>query len=531
MKYLIIFSFLALFAGCATVPQVSVENYQGPVPVNSGVVIAQTLTNSTRITGPITIWDELIIWRDSDVEGQKNTFSLKSLSRNTEAQQYAGVIPAGTYRLGMLYAYLSVGDVNYWAKVLTPPALGTFEVKAGQVTNLGEIIYHPFQSRSRNTTLMPDYAVTRTPSPELWQLMLPNLPANVAALDTSSALTWKESAFEEVVEPFATEKMRLSASATKIHHINGNYLLTGRLGLVKAIDQWRASQTMRVIHDAVAAGEDAVLVGGEFGTLLRFANNGDLLTRYEFLAEHEHVYDLARVSDQQALVVTLKGKEFLLYLLDFESGAAKEIARHPRKEGNMFTLPSSPIIAVFGDVIKLYMDGKTQQYDVTAGVWQEAVKSSRYSDVYQQRNGVWVAVPSSAWALGALAYRYSTDGGESWKTFGSGSYDLYLFNDGEAIKMGSDSDYSFWQGRQDKDAIDVLSSADHGKTWKTVGTLPTHCPSIDPKASSDESLVALCEDGQVRLSTDRGQTWKLISESTSRPFDEFPGIIKYRYER
>ena len=114
LRLTLLLSMLALLTACATVPNTSIENMQGDIPAGSGLVIAETITNGERIVGPVRYWTEIVLWRDN-YEGEDGTFSIDSLSYSFSTQAYMGVVPAGTYRVGMLYAFLQLGDRSFFS--------------------------------------------------------------------------------------------------------------------------------------------------------------------------------------------------------------------------------------------------------------------------------------------------------------------------------------------------------------------------------------------------------------------------------
>jgi len=78
-----LFILLLVVSGCATpIPNTSIENMKEGIPVGSGIVVAETLNNSTRITGPINRWKQIIIWKEGSDEEENSTFRINSLSHS-----------------------------------------------------------------------------------------------------------------------------------------------------------------------------------------------------------------------------------------------------------------------------------------------------------------------------------------------------------------------------------------------------------------------------------------------------------------
>lgn len=221
---------LTFLAACATAPNTVFEDLENGIPAGSGLVVAETIINGTRIVGRVRYWREIVLWR-VNYEGEDDTFTIKSLSYSFSTQVYAGVIPAGTYRIGMLYTFLQNSEMSYSARAFAPPAIGTFDVKDGQVTNLGTILYQPFQDRSRIENSYPDYAITRISNDELLQMSgFLNSEIVEKILASASILGWNADDYDEERRT-AARLIKNAALSTKMHRlVDGGYLLSGLYG-------------------------------------------------------------------------------------------------------------------------------------------------------------------------------------------------------------------------------------------------------------------------------------------------------------
>lgn len=522
--------------GCTTVPQASIESTVGiQVKATDGAIVAETLTNSGRITGPLEAWDELVLWRiekeGETLKDEEKTFKVKALTRSSEAQQYMGVVPAGHYKVGLLWAFKQQGDTSYWAKAIVPTAIGSFEVKAGQVTDLGKIIYHPFQSRSLQSTTLPDYAITRIDNKDL----LPRLKSEYTdafkryGFTDAISNTWINDDSSEQ-RKLTYEKIVESASAKKIHRIGDALLLTGRLGLSKSVNTWQANVTQEVVHDLIELNDSTLVVGGEMGSLTLLDHQGKLLKTLDALQPLDHVYDLHKINDDQFYLAILKNRVFKFYIYTVSTGTLDNIGKHERKDSFFMNTVTNPIVLVDERALRLYVDAKQHTYDFKKKVWTKE-KFANLARLDEQGNGLIIAAPSNAWS-GYGKPLYSNDSGKTWKAYAKPIYyRIYRAKNGVTLRTDKSSTFNFWTGvRSDAETVPVMKSTDNGIKWVKVGDLPIACKELSPSASTDQQVLALCEDGRVMASADMGVMWEELSPATTRPFDEFPTELKVKYQ-
>jgi hypothetical protein len=530
---------VTLLGACATVPNKSIENLQGEIPEGSGLVVAETLNNGTRIVGRINYWTEIVLWRQN-YEGEDDTFSIGSLSYSLSTQAYMGVVPAGTYRIGLLYAFLQLGDMSVSGRAIVPPAMGTFEVKAGQVTNLGTILYQPFQDRSWIEDEYPDYAMTRIANEKLWSAAGLANPEVAAKIDASAPiLGWNPDRFD-AERDMAAQLMKAAALPTNMHALSdGGFLLTGLYGGLYSFrdGDWR-NHSMRSrykVTDAVELPDGRLLVGSELGRLSVSGPLGEEPRDVPIAQGLKHVIDIDLSSGGQAYVMTFADDEYQIrqYVADTESLSL--LKSLPKGSEGLFGMSSAVLVGTT-DGVAVFMDKIVHRYDEVTKQWSSA-EADEFITLYRQLDGYISGIPHSSWS-GAKPLLYSADDGNTWTAlqekssiFGASRSPTYRFGDGELIRTGEDVDINFFKKSIAKNEVPVLSTTDDGVNWTPVGTVRRGCITIVVEASTDELLHILCTDGGTLSSQDRGRTWRQSLEPRIPDFDDFPGVLKLRYTR
>ena len=548
LRLTLLLSMLALLTACATVPNTSIENMQGDIPAGSGLVIAETITNGERIVGPVRYWTEIVLWRDN-YEGEDGTFSIDSLSYSFSTQAYMGVVPAGTYRVGMLYAFLQLGDRSFSARAPAPPAMGSFEVKAGQVTNLGTILYQPFQDRNWIDEEYPDYAMTRISNDDLWQTAKLANPNIVAQIDANAAvLGWKPDN-QDAVRDKTAQLIKAAALPTNMQALSdGSVLLSGLLGGLYSLRDGEihglSMEDRRKITDVIELANGQFLIGGELGKLAISSALGENAEFIPIDRDLAHVLDIDLSGSGQAYLVILTNDGYGIYRFDVDSRSLVLLRDlHKKKLGFI----ERGYIAYIEDIrhpnligtaqgVAAYFDKLVYRYVEATEAWSEA-EALEFNTMYEQRDGYISGTPYSSWS-GTMPLQYSADGGANWTEiedksglFGASREPTYRFSDGEFIRTGEDVDINFWKDSEVLDEVPVLSSSDHGLSWEPVGSVPRGCVTIAVESSTDELLHLLCNNGGVMSTDDRGRTWWQSFAPRIPDFDAFPGQLRVRYQR
>lgn len=530
--------------GCATLPpDASVAFMDGNLPPSSGVVIAEVFNNGSRITGHVDHWEEVVLWRQN-YEGEDRTYWMSALDQSHSTQIYVGAIPAGTYRIGVLHTRKVVGDTTYFARALIPPAMGTFEVLPGQVTNLGTIVYHPFQAKHRAEESYPDYAVTRFSNNDLLRLADTLYPEVMAQVDRALPVSgWLEDSYVGVRNQTA-KLIKDAALPTDMRPLrNGSYLLTGLNGALYSLEdgQWRNRSLAHhyKITGLVELPSGELLIGSEFGKL----SIGQLEGTFCDLSMDDkprHVIDVVLSKGGGAYLVSDVMDSYEVHHFSPESRSTSWLKTLPKlTEGFLQVGLSRPAVISTAYGIAVYIDQQVHRYNEAAGSWSVA-EAEEFSTLHEQLNGTIAGIPYSAWT-GTKPLRYSEDGGRTWSAvreegnifIGPVKRPSYRFTDGEIIRPGEDQHFHWLRlDYEVSDSAPVLSTMDDGISWTTVGSVPPGCADIAVEASHDDGVYILCEDGRLLVSDDRGRNWGEAQGVRAVPgFVDFPAELKVRFSQ
>ena len=543
---LTVLALLALLTACATVPNTSIENMEGELPAGSGLVVAETIVNGERIVGRVRHWTEIILWRE-DYDGEDDTFRIESLSYSLSTRAYMGVVPAGTYRVGMLYTHMRVLDTFYWARALATPVLGRFEVKAGQVTNLGTLLYQPFQDRNWFEEDYPDYAITRVPNDSLWETAKLANPALSAQISIDAPiLGWIPDRYDALRDASA-RAIRKAGLPTRIRTLSdGRVILTGLLGSILEVRDGElldfSIDSHRRVLDFAELPDGQFLVGSEFGELARISSLGESVHYVPVDRKPAHVIGVELGGNGQAYVAVYATDGYSIYRYNPSDDSLTRLRDFPPKEGqgsvnyNEDVRHPHPILLGTPEGVAVYFEEFVHRYDGSADRWSTS-DSLMFFAIDKQADGYLTGIPYSH-SSGTLAPRYSSDQGLTWvRTREKGGMleswltPTFRFSNGEFIRTGDDVDVRIFRESKVLEKVPVLLSTDYGLNWDTVGHVPRGCLYMAPEASTDDRLYILCNNGGTLTSEDRGRTWQPSSPRRIPDFESFPEGLKVRYDR
>ncbi len=532
--------------GCATLPpDSSVASKRSGLPEGSGLVIAETSNNSRRITGYVDHWKELFLWRQN-YEGEDDTWRITALDQSHTTQTYMGVVPAGTYRVGVLRTEERMGDITYYAYARVPRGLGTFEVRAGGVTNLGTIVYHPFQARHRAEEAYPDYAITRFANGDLVRIARTLYPEFMTETDSEEPVSgWLSDSFGEVRQE--TARLIKNAAVPMDMHLlrDGRHLLTGSIGALYVLDkgQWqnRSLSHNYEITGLVELPSGELLIGSEFGRL----TIGELDGAFRDIpmgGQPRHVIDVVASDAGEAYVVSDVIDSYEIHQYQPASRSVSLLKVLPKRGASIWSM-HIPRPAVIGTTngIAAFIDKKVHRFDETSDSWSTDEAAEFYA-LHEQPDGTVTGIPGHFWT-GVAPIHYSEDDGRTWAAtraeesllfVGIGSWAFrppYRFGDGEIIRTARDQRFSLrkWE-YEATDFAPVMSTTDDGAAWTQIGSVPSSCLDIAAEASTDDRVYILCDDGRAIVSADRGRNWQEVQREPKVPaFQDFPPQLKVRY--
>lgn len=561
---------LLVLAGCASqvnmLPTLSTETQ---LAANEGLVVARVV-NAGGASLP---FNQLTINAD-DVQASKENkpdrlLALEPYHGNSTV--FSSPVKQGNYSVGSVRLFHTVGDGWYSNFVNADIKLGTFEVKPGQVTDLGTIIYYPRFQDGR-------YVQTLIRAPQEAPGTVLNTHFSHFAFDQAQVLGWKDDGLDEDRHSsYVSAVQNPVAYAESFKAPDGSLYFLSRLGvlIIRTPDgEWDMDALDTNLHlssiDISEAGD--VLVGGTEGVLFYKKAGGEWVDLS--LREPDNVHR-ARFKDDG-------GVELLVY-----SPSSVRILRGDALNKNVrwqelnrfdtmawqdqFALPEpktppkrKPIPRRVNGVDLAEFDGKhyvtvatasqsdtrffantrntTFRYDPESwfieakeelpdmsnvldagaarigikrpGFWSWSGKTRYYR--YDQSSADWQEMSTSLYYCGdqEVPPGTSCESGVKRKTKSFSLIAVPWFkNDQEAIAISSFSDYSFWSGQRSYETK-LLASSDGGKSWTmTDKSLPEkYCNTLVPEVV-DRMLVS-CNgaSGDFYESIDDGATWEHVRE-------------------
>lgn len=185
----------ALLAACTT-PKVRITKDADRIdslPANHGIVVAQVVdaSNNEYPINYITLAPKDVYEAEENQFARTEALPNAGVGMKSWSSHYVSVVEAGEYSLSDLRVFYVRGEYIYSSDIGISPAFGTFEVRPGQITNLGTIIYYkkPDGDRYSNVVVRSD---SFQAGPELVFSQYPSLAQDLS----SEPLSWTPDDYE-----------------------------------------------------------------------------------------------------------------------------------------------------------------------------------------------------------------------------------------------------------------------------------------------------------------------------------------------
>lgn len=536
---LLVFASFVL-TGCASVPDVNVQKLDKPLAEGSGIVVAETLTNSLFILRPISVWDELIVWKEGSERGEEDTFSISAVFNPVSSRFHIGSLPEGSYRVGLLWTEERYQGARYSAVAFTPKALGRFEVKSGHVTNLGTIIYQPFFTEALGYLELPDYAMTRVENSSLWSVLKQTNPVITRDIEEGNpVLSWLPDEYEEDRRR-ASENMKKMAIPTELFPLGGeDIVIGGKLGTLykksgQGWDRFSIPTTSQILS-FIETDRQQWIVGGEYGFLAAAEQPYTDWRKIELPNPLMHVVDVGTNANGIIYVLARAGKRSELYLLDSETLTLTPWYSDTCASSMSSVCEYVPAVYLTDDELKFHVGAKLHKTKLPNND-RETIDVPKFRNITKLRNGNVIGGLYSFWS-GGIDGHYSSNQGDDWVKFkGTASVrdqSLYRAKNGDVLNTSGELTFF---GVPASSHMPLFFSRDEGESWKEIGRMPAGCEGLSMKASLDDALYLLCDGQAVYLSTDFAKTWNPIFKKELISRNEFPtslvvDLVKLRKER
>lgn len=556
MKYIIAaISALMLLAGCASSFQQADISDVKAIPADHGFV-AVSVVNNVEILAPLhPNWTEVWIVRtdnraekqaaaiakarskgitkpDEEIDYDLDIFTLTPIAAGAiTSQSFLGSMPAGDYRIGLLYSFYSDGNVTSRLSMPVGISTGTFRVETNTLTNLGSIVFQPLLNVSSPTFwtgsgTQSAYVTRGRQLTDLRRFALETYPNLAPRLAVDAELGWDHS--DPRVEQLRSELYDLTRAngfSDMAHKLTkyGTGAVTGRFGLLHYLDHDGQWHTENLPTDGQLAAllelEDEVIVGGEFGALYAAPSLAGPWQPISAVNTRESIVFLAAGKTTQ-YAVTQSAETFHVYRFDDIRSSWQRI--HSIKRNTWTWTGRDEIIPMLTEQGGLRILAGSRAHTFHPDTHALAVTKAA-EHVVQLANlgqGTVVALEHSLWD-GIGDQVVSVDDTASWQVFkrhlrlwGDEQADTSLptrLADGRFVTLGRDGNAS---GSSDQMRIVTSAHADVAKRdlHQFHGTTQTYCETLLPQLTHGNSLYFLCDQGSIIRTDDLGNSYQTVSE-------------------
>ncbi|MBY5992266.1 hypothetical protein [Ferrimonas balearica] len=517
---------IASVAGCASSNIVSADLTPAQVwQEDSGMVAVQVVNNVGRLGQHNDNWTEVILW---PLEGEK-AYSLRAVKHGVlNSRAFVGVVPEGEYVVGLLWSFYSNGDLTSTLRMPVGWNGGLFKVAAGQLTDLGTLVYQPLgDQRAEPGFWTSGYerraTVVRS---EQGTPIAPFIRAHFGELADKVQLETPRGWESDELDSFRQsmfEVVRDNAFASRQHRLSdGRLVRLGRLGqlTLEQDGQWQVMSLPTYVElGAVTETEQGLVVGGERGVVLRQGAEG-----WQSLPGPDKdaaVSLLLGDDDRGRYAVALSDKESILYRIDSFDRPWQELKRFQREE-SYWTYQGGTFARMKGAVLEVFHNDQHWQFD---GQQWRSESGQKWSYLMHQPDGTLVAAKVNTF-FGAGYPQFSTDGGENWHSVSRKVHsDFYRAKFGpvwvhEASVYALVSPTQFNEKTRKRKTLpklylmsgprEVKRGAD--RRWQPISEVPKGCTLLMPELSTADKLVLRCEDSLLAVSKDLGQSWQMIGQ-------------------
>ncbi|WP_347331008.1 hypothetical protein [Marinimicrobium locisalis] len=484
---------------------------------------------------------------------------------------FAAAVPSGEYAFSNLRAYYVKGEAWYSRWASEDIDLGTFQVKPGEVTDLGTLVYYPRVQEDKYQD-----AVLRVPGSEA----LPIAREFVAfeALETESPLGWNN-------DQMNAERRSLYASAVQnptafndyLHAPDGSLYFYGKLGsvLVRSPDgQWSmdAVEADADMHSMDMNRQGDMVIGGNLGNL--YYKETDGAWQHLPLEKALSVQEVNFHTDDQIDVIAKSHRDIVVTRFTREAGAhsSEELARYNARTGWVSHKGESNPVGVsqrrstktdrIGYVYTQTIDDEHLLFMSTQSGHNNNVLSDHDSMVFSLEPKTWeLSIPTSHTDMDKILdagavniglkepgffslsgdptyYRYKSSSQE-WEKLKT-EFDQCPSLDrsarsckknGQRVRRFLDFDLMsvpvfssttdalaiarYQPRRQSEDAqIFIVATDNGGEHWTRTGNEPPkpYCTSTVPELTETFLLYCNGASSDVYQSEDGGETWKRVRE-------------------
>lgn len=488
-----------LLAGCAT----PVEHRRPVLEANTtdGAMLVRVLPNAATASQFFKNWQSITLARQPQKEGEpEQLYAFSPLSEGTSRTAiYAGALPPGKYRF-VSFSAQQCGAMCVSSSITLGPKFSRFEVKSGQLTDLGVLVQTSAPSDTKKVLLAHSTANTPEPAtPEIVRELVPGLQKLLQA----PLLGWDAATVPTGMgDVFHYAKLVSYGLVSPQELDDGSFIFGSANGVVY---RWKPGQREAAYDVGVRSSVETVLVtptggwlaGGELGLLQLSDDAGRSWRTVRGNLPLGVVVDLHRWQGQ-VIATVLRGKQVHVQMAASGSTEWAVLASYELDVSFWWDIPGvRPQSFLLGDRLITTVPGRK------LAVLDLATRQSVMRDLpgavqmfTATDDGVLRCRCSATLAVNPYESR---DLGQTWQESAQSRFlSLPAFRDAQhgVGYMGS----VFSPGK-------MAYTADGGKTWTETTELPV--PVSRVFYTKDGKLaLATTTAGSVWLSKDDGKTWE-----------------------
>ena len=494
----LMFSITALISACGG----GALTQSSSLSSDEGLVLIKVMSNSTLDNPDFPYWHTMTIKQTDSKPAKLVTLQpSENLQGYANTRTYARSLPAGKYVISTMSA-----DSKSNPNTLQFLKFGiNFEVKAGQFTNVGTIIYQPQGNLVTRKTFSIGLDADDEGAKSLVSKHFPAIAKQVLAkpLVHIAKSETRDRRFREVARHAKANSAVLNRP---VFNAKGHFFSGARFGQVlhKQFD-WELLDTgyNQEISTVTPLSDGKLLAGGEDGLLLWSSDKGQSWNTVALPEPNSWVYYTAENNKNEVFIAAASGSTVAVYKTPSVENPnwtkLKEFGINRKKLHE-----SVPKLSLTTENLIVVKDS-VYAYDFATSEWKNRSMPFEPEHVREQVNilddGTIVAYDAS----GKMYRVYKTSNlGKTWDKQGATmQISSMVFIDGQ-------TGYSINPKPGLSGEKIVLTTSDGGKTWVKASDAPAL---VNPRLVADaynQMLYMVGDTGKVFRSTDFGNSWNPI---------------------
>lgn len=498
LNYVAIISFVGLLSACGGGNLSKTSTLSG----GEGLMLVKIISNSVLNDPEFPHWHTMTLKR-TDVKPA----SLVTLKPNATMQGYANTLtfarslPAGKY----LISTLSSNSKTKPNSLLVKKFGLAFEIKAGHLTNIGNIIHQP----QGNLAARKTYSIGHEADDEgAKNLVSKHFPALAKQVFSKPIVHMKRSKnrdrrFRDVMRHAKANSAVLN---NMVFNNKGHIYAGGRLGQIlrKEFD-WERLDTgyNRDISTVRPLSNGKILAGGEDGLLLLSSDKGQTWNELTSPNANSWISFVGENNKGEVFVAAVQKEQVSIFKTNSINAPQWQKLKDINISANNL-LTAKPKITITSEQLIVVSDG-VHSYNFASQQWDSNSLPFVAENVSQQYTILDDGTILGYRQTGKMNRVFkSVNRGKTWDEQGATmKISSMIFIDGQTgysvnPKPGAPSEKI------------ILGTRDGGKTWAMVADAPKL---VNPKLQADaynQILYMVGQSGKVFISSDFGQTWSPI---------------------